>query len=192
MEGVPRAAFVPRHAAMADRDIALPIGCGQTMLAPFHVARVLEALDTRPDSRVLEVGSGAGYGTAVLAGLAREVVSVERFASLATAAMSRLRDLNLDHAHIRWEDGQDLGSDLGVFDRIVVDVALDHEPSALLDRLADGGILVYPLRSTAEAALGRAAQTMMRLTRQPHAGWERKTLWPCGLQAVLPGRAAFL
>ena len=92
LELVPRALFVPhRYADLAQKDVALPIGCGQSVLEPCLVARMMEALELARHHRVLEVGTGTGYTTAILGQLAGEVISLERFQSLATEARARTR-----------------------------------------------------------------------------------------------------
>ena len=92
LETVPREMFVPhRYSDLSAKDIALPIGCGQTMPSPFDVARMLEALDVQPRHRILEIGTGSGYTTAILARLGREIVSLERFHVLALEAKPVLK-----------------------------------------------------------------------------------------------------
>src|SRR4051812_24298951 len=98
IETIPRETFVPHQLAdLAQRDLPLPIACGQTMSEPSLVARMLEALDVRHDHRVLEIGTGSGYVTAILAILARQVVSIERFHTLANGALTRTRGLGFDN-----------------------------------------------------------------------------------------------
>ena len=121
LEMVPRDAFVPhRYLDLALRDVALPIGCGQTMPEPFLVARAMEALSLSPGHRVLEIGTGSGYSAAVIARLAAEVVSLERFQTLALEASTRLADLGIQNARVLWADGLALPEGLGLFDRVVV------------------------------------------------------------------------
>ena len=92
LEKVPRERFVPhRYIDLALRNVALPIGCGQTMPEPLLVARMIEALDPAPGHRVLEIGTGSGYATAILAQIVQEVVSFERFHCLAGEAAARLQ-----------------------------------------------------------------------------------------------------
>lgn len=145
MEAVPRERLVPEpQAALAHRGTPLPIGCGQTTPDPLALARVLEALDVDPAHRVLEVGTGSGYGTALLAALGGEVISVERFGGLAEPARTRLADLGLSNVSVRWADGLAEDASLGRFDRVVVHPGLAGDPDALLPRLADEGVLIYP------------------------------------------------
>ncbi len=190
MEAVPRANFVlERHAGLVPRDIALPIGCGQTMSEPSFVGLVLEALRCREDARVLEVGSGSGYATALLARLSGEVIGTERFQTLAMQAESRLLSLDVANAAILWADGLAPDQDLGLFDRIVVHAALDAAPTGLLQRLAPAGILVYAEKS---GSGGGSAQTLMRVTRAIEAGLIEEVIGPSRLQSALSGRSALL
>ncbi len=193
MEAVPRSTFTPHHVtAFADHDIALPLGCGQTMPQPSHLARVLEVLEPGPESRVLEIGTGSGYMTALLARLSGEVVSIERFKALAAEAEVRLHGLDLGNATVIWADGLAIGPAMGSFDRIVIGAALDREPTALLDRLSEGGVLVYPLGVESSATPAKALQTVMKLTRAENGSVRRQALWSCRLQAALPGQAESL
>lgn len=144
LETVPRLAFVShRHADLALRDMVLPISCGQTIPDPFAVARILEALDLGSGDRVLEIGTGSGYVTALLSRLAGQVVSYERFQTLALEAQIRLERLSTDNAMVIWGDGLALGAGTGPFDRILVDGLADAEAIEVLqETLANGGVLV--------------------------------------------------
>jgi protein-L-isoaspartate(D-aspartate) O-methyltransferase len=146
MDEVPREYFVPPD--MADdayADRALPIACGQTISQPFVVAYMTEQLALAPQDRVLEIGTGSGYQTAVLARLAREVVSVERFAPLADAARIRLETLGLRNVTVVVGDGAEGWPARAPYDRIIVTAAAQEVPPALVEQLADGGVLVLPL-----------------------------------------------
>ena len=121
-ETVPRSRFVPRrYVDLAYADLALPIACGQSTLAPSVMATMMVALDVRPEHRVLEIGAGSGYGTAILARLAAEGVSVERFRSLAIEARARLEAQGVVNASVHHGDGRRGLPDRGPFDRILVD-----------------------------------------------------------------------
>src|SRR4051812_34464619 len=121
MEEVPREAFVERgDAAFAYRDSALGIECGQTISQPFVVAYMTEQLGVQKPHRVLEIGTGSGYQAAVLAKLAREVVSIERYRTLADGARKRLARLGFDNIEVILGDGYELPDTLGTFDRIIV------------------------------------------------------------------------
>lgn len=146
MDEVPREYFVPPD--MADdayADRALPIACGQTISQPFVVAYMTEQLALAPQDRVLEIGTGSGYQTAVLARLAREVVSVERFAPLADAARIRLETLGLRNVTVVVGDGAEGWPARAPYDRIIVTAAAQEVPPALVEQLADGGVLLLPL-----------------------------------------------
>jgi protein-L-isoaspartate(D-aspartate) O-methyltransferase len=145
MRQVPRHDFVPEHLkAQAYGDHALPIGSGQTISQPYVVARMTELLAVEPQHSVLEVGTGSGYQTAILAQLARRVFSLERIPELARAAIERMRRLGLDNVKIQVFDGTVGWSDVGPFDRILVTAAAPKAPAPLLDQLAPGGRLLIP------------------------------------------------
>lgn len=147
MEGVPRTLFAPaRCADLARADVSLPIPCGQTMLAPSHVALLLAALAPKPGQRVLEIGTGSGYVTALLARLAGEVVSLERYRGLAIAAAERLGALALTHVAVMHRDGLADLADLGAFDRILLTGSVASLPPGLLTALGPEGILVAAVR----------------------------------------------
>ena len=146
LELVPRREFVPqRYRDLACRDLPIPIGCGQTLESPWLAARMIEALRVDRDLRVLEIGSGSGYATALLARCGAEVLGVERFKSLAVAADARLVELNVSNASVIWADGLDLPETTGRFDRILVFGALSARPEHLLARLSDAGALICAL-----------------------------------------------
>jgi protein-L-isoaspartate(D-aspartate) O-methyltransferase len=152
MAAVPRHLFIEEAFASRayDFDVALPIGCGQTISQPLTVARVTElARAGGPIGKVLEIGSGSGYQAAVLAHLAREVYAVERHKELAEAARNRVvRQLRLANLRMRHADGLKGLPEAAPFDAIVISAALPHIPDELLAQLADGGRLVLP-RGTA-------------------------------------------
>jgi protein-L-isoaspartate(D-aspartate) O-methyltransferase len=143
---VPRHGFVPsaqREWAYIDRP--LPIGRGQTISQPFIVALMTELLELGPQSVVLEIGTGSGYQTAVLARLARWVYSVERIPELATAAAARLRELGFANVEVRVGDGAQGWEEHAPFDGIMVTAAAAEVPPALVRQLKPGGRLVVPV-----------------------------------------------
>lgn len=147
MAAVPRASFVPpAERAQAWANIALPIGEGQTISQPYVVAIMAQALAPRPEERVLEIGAGSGYGAAVLAQLAGEVVAVERSPALATAARARLTALGYTNVLVHVGDGT-LGWPAGApYDAISVTAGGPRVPTALLDQLQPRrGRLVMPV-----------------------------------------------
>jgi protein-L-isoaspartate(D-aspartate) O-methyltransferase len=143
---VPRELFIPddsRSGAYDDRPI--PIGYGQTISQPYIVAYMTEALKVEPSHRVLEIGTGGGYQTAVLAELAGEVYSIERISALAERARSTLESLGYANVHVRVGDGYAGWPEHAPFDRILAAAAPPGIPPALLEQLAEGGILVIPV-----------------------------------------------
>ena len=130
--------------AYADR--ALPISCGQTISQPYVVAYMTEQLDVQPEHRVLEVGTGSGYQAAVLSRLAREVISVERYRTLADAARSAPDDARLSTmSRCASVDGLLGVPERAPYDRIMVTAAAETIPEALVDELAKDGVMILPL-----------------------------------------------
>jgi protein-L-isoaspartate(D-aspartate) O-methyltransferase len=183
MEEVPRDAFVdPADRDAAWRDTALGIACGQTISQPFVVAYMTEQLQLRPEHRVLEIGTGSGYQAAVLARLCKEVLSVERFRTLADSARKRLAKLHCDNVEVMLADGLALPADLGVFDRIIVTAALLDIPASLTDRLQSDGVMVAPVGPP------HGRQTLVRVT--PVAdGFARRELFDVRFVPMLSGLA---
>ncbi len=145
MRRVPRHEFVPEHLRhQAYGDHALPIAGGQTISQPFIVARMSELLKVGPEDSVLEIGTGSGYQTAVLAQLARRVFSLERVPELARQAVERMRQMKLDNVKVQVFDGTMGWKDMGPFDRILVTAGAPLVPAPLLEQLAVGGRLVIP------------------------------------------------
>ena len=145
MSEVPRHLFVQEHLVrQAYSDFALPIGSEQTISQPFVVARMSEYLSPDPGSSVLEIGTGSGYQTAILATLARVVYSIERVAHLARTATEKIRQLGFSNVTIQVFDGTVGYTQAAPYDRILVTAGAPHVPSALLQQLAPGGRLVIP------------------------------------------------
>jgi protein-L-isoaspartate(D-aspartate) O-methyltransferase len=143
---VPREAFVPADlAARAYDNRPLPIGHGQTISQPLIVAVMTHLLHLGPQARVLEVGTGSGYQTAILAELAKEVVTIEVIEDLATAAAARLEELGYQNVDCRVGDGAAGCPERAPFDGIMVTAAAPSMPQALVEQLAPGGRLVIPL-----------------------------------------------
>lgn len=142
---VPRHLFVREHLrSQAYGDFALPSEAEQTISQPFVVARMTELLGVSSEHSVLEVGTGTGYQTAILARLAARVYSLERIGSLARQAIIRLRELGVQNVTIRTFDGTVGWSEVSPFDRILVTAAAPAAPEPLLEQLAVGGLLVVP------------------------------------------------
>lgn len=145
-EKVPREMFVPAcFAEDAYGDTALPIACGQTISQPFIVAYMSEKLGPAPDRAVLEIGTGSGYQTAVLAHLFREVFTLEYHEPLLRAADARFQALGLKNITAMVGDGCEGWPDGGECERIIVTAAAPGVPPALLDQLAEGGRMIIPL-----------------------------------------------
>ena len=145
MAAVPRHLFVPpSYRDQAYEDIPLPIGHGQTISQPYIVALMTQALGLEPDSRVLEIGTGSGYQSAILAHITPHVWSVETVAELAEAARERLQGLGLGIS-VRAGDGRLGWPEHAPYDGIIVTAASPDVPPALAAQLADGGRLVIPV-----------------------------------------------
>jgi len=145
MRKVPRHLFVKDHLrSQAYGDHALPIGAAQTISQPYIVARMTELLEVAPEHSVLEIGTGSGYQTAILAQLARWVYSLERIAELAQQAIPRMRQLGLANVKVQVFDGTVGWSEWAPYDRILVAAGAPKVPEPLLDQLAPGGVLLIP------------------------------------------------
>jgi len=146
MESVPRHSFVPpdyRRDAYGDHP--LPIGYGQTISQPYIVALMTQMLHLSPGDRVLEIGTGCGYQSAVLAEIVGEVYSVEIISELATETERRLQELGYKNVHMRVGDGYEGWPEHGPYDGIIVTAAAPEVPPPLLGQLADGGRMVIPV-----------------------------------------------
>jgi protein-L-isoaspartate(D-aspartate) O-methyltransferase len=183
MEEVPRETFVdPADRPDAYRDSALGIACGQTISQPFVVAYMTEQLQIQKHHRVLEIGSGSGYQAAILARLCRQVVTIERYRTLAESARARLATLGYDNVEVILGDGFDIPASAGTFDRIMVTAAMEQIPEVLAQRLEPGGILIAPVGPH------QGTQTLVRMTRT-EAGFDRKELVDVRFVPALPGIA---
>jgi protein-L-isoaspartate(D-aspartate) O-methyltransferase len=162
MRRVPRHFFVPDALkAQAYRDNALPIPGSQTISQPYIVARMTELLEISPAGRVLEIGAGSGYQTAILASLARIVYAVERVEALAANARVRLGRLGFGNFQLICADGTIGWQEKGPFDAILVAAGGPVVPEPLLDQLAAGGRLVIPVGANTRS------QKLIRVTREP-------------------------
>ncbi|HXJ87212.1 MAG TPA: protein-L-isoaspartate(D-aspartate) O-methyltransferase [Candidatus Binatia bacterium] len=158
MEKVPRHEFAPeRYRDQAYADHPLPIGEGQTISQPYIVALMLEALGVSPTERVLEIGTGSGYVTALLAELSGQVVSIERHASLADGARAVLVSLGYSNVKVVTGDGTRGYPEDAPYDGIIVSAAAPDVPPALLMQLAEGGRMIIPV--------GRDETQQLRLLR---------------------------
>lgn len=192
-EATRRELFAPhRFRDLAARDMSLPIGCGQTMPAAADLARRLEALGVEPHHRVLEVGTGSGFGAAVLSRLAREVVTIERYETLAIEARRRLAELGIANVETRFGDGLAAEETQGYFDRIVLHMSFHEPPQAVLAALAPGGAAVFGRFEPPTAEGARSVERLRLARRQADALWSESDLGSCRLGAALAGRAKAL
>lgn len=158
-EAIPRAGFVPEHlVASAYRDEPLPIPHGQTTTQPSLSAMMIEALELEPSDRVLEVGTGYGFQTALLAHLCAHVTSVERWDALATTARRNLTVHRIDNVEVLVGDGSKGHSDAAPYDAILVSAAFPRVPESLVSQLVEGGRLIQPV--------GRGGAEMVTLFRK--------------------------
>jgi protein-L-isoaspartate(D-aspartate) O-methyltransferase len=180
---VPREHFV----AGADVDLAyanrpLPIGHGQTISQPLVVALMTQHLHLGPGARVLEVGTGSGYQTAILAELADEVVTIEVVAPLADSARRKLEALGYTNIAFRIGDGGAGAPDLAPFDAIIVTAAARTVPGALLDQLQPGGRMVIPVGESP------GSQLLLLLTKRKDGHIDRQTLFPVAFVPLTGGQ----
>jgi len=167
MSVLPRHRFVPsRTASQAYRDGPLPIGQGQTISQPFMVAMMTQLLELKGTERVLEVGTGSGYQTAVLARLAREVVTVERLEDLTLQACETLGSLGFRNVNYLIADGSLGAAHKAPFDRILVTAGAPAVGEALTAQLAEGGMMVVPVGSRSEQTLLRARKVNGALVQE--------------------------
>ena len=155
MADLPRHIFVDEAlASRAYEDNALPLGFGQTISSPHTVARMTElARNGLPLAKVLEIGTGCGYQTALLGRVAKQVYSIERLAALVRKARRNLREAGVSNVHLRHGDGHAGMPELAPFDAIVMTAATARAPAALLEQLAAGGRMVLPLAGKSEQHL---------------------------------------
>jgi protein-L-isoaspartate(D-aspartate) O-methyltransferase len=184
MEDIPREIFVePADRDSAYRDSALGIACGQTISQPFVVAYMTEQLQLQKQAYVLEIGTGSGYQAAILSRLCRQVLTIERYRTLADRARIRLEKLGCDNVEVMLGDGLDVSAiPGGQFDRIIVTAAVEQIPDPLLERLQPGGILIAPVGPQ------QGTQTLIRVLRT-ETGFERRDLVGVRFVPALPGIA---
>jgi protein-L-isoaspartate(D-aspartate) O-methyltransferase len=181
MGEVPRHIFVDEAlASRAYDDFALPLGFGQTISSPYIVARMCElARNGAPISKVLEIGTGCGYQTAILARLAKEVYSIERLAPLLTKARRHLREMRVTNARLRHGDGLHGMPEVAPFEAIVMAAAATHVPEALLGQLVPGGRMILPMVSNRKQRLCVIERTMQ--------GYSEKKMDEVKFVPLLPG-----
>lgn len=179
MNTVPRHRFVPDALkSQAYKDNALPISAGQTISQPFIVARMSELLELTGKERVLEIGAGSGYQSAVLALLARKVFAVERITNLANEALAKLRSLGFNNVSIRTDDGTKGWQVYAPFDAILVAAGGPEVPKPLLEQLEIGGKLVIPIGED------QKSQMLVRFIRTEN-GFKREEHGPCSFVPLI-------
>jgi protein-L-isoaspartate(D-aspartate) O-methyltransferase len=183
MDEVPREYFVETaFASSAYADQALPIACGQTISQPYVVAYMTEQLNVSPTHRVLEIGTGSGYQAAILSRLARDVVTVERYRTLADQARERIKALGYNNVEVVTADGFAGMAERAPYDRIIVTAAAEAIPESLMAQLANDGIMILPLGSH------EGSQHIIKLTKS-QTGTRQESLIPVRFVPMLPGQA---
>src|ERR1700751_4308419 len=183
LDQVPRENFVaPDYADEAYADAALPIACGQTISQPYVVAYMTDQLALAPQPPVLEIGTGSGYQAAVLSRLAREIVTVERYRTLAETARTRLATLGYDNVTVVVGDGLAGHPEAAPYDRIIVTAAAEEIPESLVAQLGEGGVMLLPLGPHG------GAQRIVKLTKSSDGVKRADLIW-VRFVPLLPGQA---
>ncbi|MAD95371.1 MAG: protein-L-isoaspartate O-methyltransferase [Rhodobacteraceae bacterium] len=183
MEKVPRDIFVQGHfKPRAYEDLAIPIASGQTISQPSIVGKMTTALDVNPRDKVLEIGTGSGYQTAILSQLARRVYTIERHPGLARDARKLLGEMQLTNVIAIKGDGSQGLEDQAPFDRILLTAAAEDAPANLLAQLRVGGIMVLPVGQT------NAIQHLIKVEKTEH-GFEYNELGPVRFVPLIEGVA---
>lgn len=185
VEAVPRRLFVPAGIADAFADQSVPIECGETMPSVRKVVRLLTALRVQPDSRILEVGTGSGYVTALLAKLGARIVSLDRYRVLLKSAGERLKACGLGNVSLLLEDGRLGHADAGPYDRILVHAAFESVPKVFLDQIGSQGLMICAVGP------GNAPQMLLR-QQKIGSRFEVEELYPVRYQSLAFGTAAVL
>jgi protein-L-isoaspartate(D-aspartate) O-methyltransferase len=166
---------VPRHLFVDDsmqnkayEDTALPIGEGQTISQPYMVAVMTELLELKGNEKVLEIGTGSGYQTAILAELAKEVYTVERVAVLAKRSEERLHSLGYNNIHIKVGDGTIGWAEESPFNRILITAGCPKIPNSLIEQIAEGGIIIAPVGDRFSQQLLKVRKSKDKLLEQYH------------------------
>jgi protein-L-isoaspartate(D-aspartate) O-methyltransferase len=179
MSELPRHAFVPAAIkSQAYNDNALPISGGQTISQPYIVARMTELLELKGNEKVLEIGAGSGYQTAVLTSLARKVFAIERLPNLAAEAEQRLRSLGIRNVSVKTADGTSGWDVYMPYDAILVAAGGPSVPAPLIDQLKVGGRLVIPIGEDQQK------QHLIRVTRTEN-GSKQEDFGPCAFVPLI-------
>ena len=183
IDAVPREKFVlAEFADAAYADQAMPIACGQTISQPYVVAYMTEQLEVKREHRVLEIGTGSGYQAAILCQLAGEVITVERYRTLAETARKVLAECGCDNATVVVGDGLEGVPEHAPYDRIMVTAAAETIPQKLVDELAEDGVMVLPLGEH------DGPQRIVKLTRGKEGVTQQDLIW-VRFVPLLPGQA---
>jgi protein-L-isoaspartate(D-aspartate) O-methyltransferase len=178
MGAIPRHLFVDATLDLkAYADSALPIGAAQTISQPYIVALMTQALDLTGEEKVLEIGTGSGYQTAILAELAERVFTVERIASIGAAARERLIAMGYTNVIFRLADGTVGWREMGPYDRVVITAGAPRVPTFLADQLRAGGVAVMPVGASKK-------QSLVKVTRTEH-GLEERILCDCAFVPLI-------
>ena len=179
MGRLPRHAFVPDALrSQAYKDNALPIAGGQTISQPFIVARITELLELTGTEKILEIGAGTGYQTAILASLARKIFAIERLPNLADDANHRLQTLGFRNVTLKAADGTNGWDAYKAYDAILVAAGGPAIPEPLIEQLRIGGKLVIPVGDE------QLKQTLIRVTRTAN-GYESENFGPCAFVPLI-------
>jgi protein-L-isoaspartate(D-aspartate) O-methyltransferase len=185
IERTPRGAFVDQpFEASAFENTALPIACGQTISQPYVVAYMSEALELDPKHRVLEIGTGSGYQSAILSPLCRMVYTIERHKPLLTEAQARFKKLKLANIVTRHGDGFRGWPEAAPFDRIILTAVVSEVPAILIEQLKPNGILVAPVGGPASSV--GISQYLTKMMKTETAVKEQKLI-PVLFVPMLPG-----
>ncbi len=181
METVPRRAFLPpKFHDQAYDELALPIACGQTLSEPMTIAMMTQALELKPEHKLLEIGTGSGYHAALLSRMTTRVYSIERYHQLISAAEKRFKQVDVHNLVLRHGDGRYGWKGQAPFDRIIVTCGLKSTPKSLLDQLAEGGKLVAVIKDQFQV-----------IDKTPN-GLETQTIIPLSLPPVETGKSKVL
>ncbi len=184
IERVPRDAFVPKtFRDRAYENIALPIASGQTISQPYVVAYMTQMLNLDKRRKVLEIGTGSGYQTAILARLCRRVYSIERYRNLLEQAEAVFEELNITNITTRLGDGYKGWPEQAPFDRIIVTAAAEEVPEALLDQLGPDGVMVLPVGRDS------ANQHILRLSKDTEGNVTEEVMLPVRFVPMVQGVA---
>lgn len=181
---VPRDHYVPEaYRAVAYSDVSIPLGEGEHMMKPVVEGRMLQALELTGSENVLEIGTGSGFTSAVMARLSARVLSLDRFRTLCEAARTRHETLGLSNILIRQADGSQGAPAEGPFDRIIAWASYESLPRSFVDQLASGGIMIAPIGP------GDGVQVMEKLTKLG-SRFEREVVGNVRFQPMAAGVAA--